>query len=345
MTTPESPRRALVQELLTEYPDEPKKTLAKLLSQQYPHEFPTVEKARDSIRYYTGSQGNKNRKRGNVVSISPKTQAESKKLDLKIRRGDRGAKKPLVINTSGRWFFSSDWHVPYHDEKALEAALRHAVDSKCDHIYINGDALDFYQSSNWEKDPRKRNLDEERKIFWEIIDQVLPYFSGRRIFKIGNHEHRFTRRMYQLQPELSVLSEFNVDRVLNLKERGFEIVKSSQFAIMKPAEVRRQNSLHVFHGHELSKGFIAPVNISRGLFLKTNTRSICGHYHRASSHVETSGVGENIITTYSLGCLCNLAPDYAPVNKWNHGCAIIDLDRKAYKVSNTLIDRGQCYPI
>jgi hypothetical protein len=346
MSTPESPRRTLIQDLLSEFPDEPKNTLAKLLHERYPHEFPTIERARGAIRYYTGSAGGTSRTKGTRhLSVSPGEQADTKKLDIKIRKGDRGANKPLILSERGKWFMSSDWHVPYHDEHALEAALKHAVDTKCDHIYINGDGLDFYQSSNWEKDPRKRNLDEERKALWEILDQILPHFPGRKIYKIGNHEHRFTRRMYQLQPELSVLSEFNVDRVMHLKERGFDVVKSSQHSIIKPAKLRRINSLHVFHGHELSKGFIAPVNISRGLFLKTNTRSICGHYHRASSHVETAGVGENVITTYSLGCLCNLTPDYAPVNKWNHGCATISVDTGTYKVSNTLIDRGQCYSI
>lgn len=339
-----TPKRVLIEELIARYPDEPTHALSRLLHERYPHEFTTKEKARSAIRYYTGKMGAGKRKHTGKATIKKKPASPSH-LDLKIRKGERGTKKPLIISTPGRWWMSSDWHVPYHDERALETAIRWAVDSGAEHLYLNGDLIDFYQSSNWEKDPRKRNLEYERTVLWEVLDMIAEHFPGRKVYKIGNHEHRFTRRMYQLQPELSVLPEFTVDSVLHLKERGFEVVASNQHAIMKPSERRKTQGLHVFHGHELAKGFIAPVNISRGLFLKTNTRSICGHYHRASAHVETAGVGDVVITTYSLGCLCDLAPGYAPVNKWNHGSALVDLDKGAYRVSNTIIDRGQVYPI
>jgi hypothetical protein len=59
-------------------------------------------------------------------------------------------------------------------------------------------------------------------------------------------------------------------------------------------------------------------------------------------HVETAGVGEKTYPCYSLGCLCNLTPEYAPVNKWTHGFAIVELG-KGYSVANHIIDRGTVY--
>jgi hypothetical protein len=29
---------------------------------------------------------------------------------------------------------------------------------------------------------------------------------------------------------------------------------------------------------------------------------------------------------WTIGCLCDLKPEYAPYNKWNHGFSIVDAD-------------------
>jgi len=44
-----------------------------------------------------------------------------------------------------------------------------------------------------------------------------------------------------------------------------------------------------------------------------------------------------ITTTWSTGCLCELSPPYAPLNKWNWGFSIVDLDGKAFDVRNKRI--------
>jgi hypothetical protein len=316
----------MITDLLNRYPDAPKKTLARLLRKEHPEEFTSVEQARTAIRIYTGASGKEKTVPIKVDKRPPGT--------LKIPKGQHQTRRPLTITTPGKWLMCSDWHVPYHDERALEAALRYAVDAGCEHLYLNGDLIDFYKSSQWEKDPRKRNLDYELRTLWSILDMVAPMFKGRKIYKIGNHEDRYTRRVWQATPELAVLPRFDLDEVLEVKQRGFEVVHSKQHA--------RMNGLHVFHGHELARGFIAPVNVARGLWLRTNSRSIAGHWHRASVHVETAGVGEKTYPCYSLGCLCNLTPEYAPVNKWTHGFAIVELG-KGYSVANHIIDRGTVY--
>jgi hypothetical protein len=33
-----------------------------------------------------------------------------------------------------------------------------------------------------------------------------------------------------------------------------------------------------------------------------------------------------IITTWSVGCLCELNPAYMPLNRWNNGFAMVELD-------------------
>jgi hypothetical protein len=48
----------------------------------------------------------------------------------------------------------------------------------------------------------------------------------------------------------------------------------------------------------------------------------------------------DITTTWSLGCLCELHPAYLPINKWNHGFAIVDVDGNNFHVRNKRIHKG-----
>jgi hypothetical protein len=61
---------------------------------------------------------------------------------------------------------------------------------------------------------------------------------------------------------------------------------------------------------------------------------IIGHHHRSSSHVEYDW-RHRPINCWSTGCLCDLTPAYARINKWNHGHAIVDVDSDgSFSVSN-----------
>jgi hypothetical protein len=215
-----------------------------------------------------------------------------------------------------------------------EAMLQHAHDAKIRQLYLNGDICDFYQASQWMRDPRQRNMQDEINVLHEILDMLKPRFDVI-AYKIGNHEYRLTRKLFSSVPELAVLNQFSVDKVLDLKSRNIDIIKDKQRA--------KFGGLSVWHGHELQKGLTVPVNIARGVWLRTNERGLCSHYHRTSTHVEVAGVGEHTYTCYSIGCMCDLSPDYAPVNKWNHGFAVIDVTGKSYQVSNYVIDRGKVH--
>jgi hypothetical protein len=49
------------------------------------------------------------------------------------------------------------------------------------------------------------------------------------------------------------------------------------------------------------------------------------------------------VTTWSLGCLSELNPAYMPLNKWNHGFAIVDLSDNGedFHVKNYRIHKGK----
>lgn len=48
--------------------------------------------------------------------------------------------------------------------------------------------------------------------------------------------------------------------------------------------------------------------------------------------------------TWSTGCLCDLHPDYAPLNKWNHGFAFVEVfNGGKFEVQNLFISDGKVY--
>ena len=324
-------RRDIIAKAIEKHPKAQKQTLAKYLAEKFPHEFPSIENARNSIRYYTGSNGKRDRKKTVVI----KGTGPSAPSTFKIPKGIKQNKKPLHIKDIGRYLVTPDWHVPYHDENALEAMFRFAFDAKCIGFIGLGDQLDFYKSSQWCKDPRGRDLLYERSKYHEIINECVVSNFKYRYQKIGNHEDRFTRRIWESTPELAVLPEFDIEKVIQVEDKGFTVISSTRFTKM--------NGLWLLHGHELAKGAFSPVNVARGIFLRTRQTACAGHWHRTSTHTETGGMSKKLITCYSIGCMCDLSPQYAPTNNWNHGFATVRLENDNYFFENFVVDRGKVY--
>jgi len=103
----------------------------------------------------------------------------------------------------------------------------------------------------------------------------------------------------------------------------------------------KAGNLNITHGHEFPSGIASPVNVARGLYLRAKSNAMCGHSHKTSEHSETN-MNDEMITTWSVGALCDLHPLYMPINSWNHGVCLIELDEegKVY-VHNKRIKNGR----
>ena len=50
------------------------------------------------------------------------------------------------------------------------------------------------------------------------------------------------------------------------------------------------------------------------------------------------------MSTWSTGCLCDLHPDYRPLNNWNHGFAIVEVAKDGtFQVQNKTVINGTIY--
>src|SRR5262249_6175101 len=136
-------------------------------------------------------------------------------------------------------------------------------------------------------------------------------------------------------PELLDLPEMAIEELLKLEDYDIECVKD-----MRPMMFGK---LAVIHGHEDRFAITNPVNPARGLFLRSKTHSVCGHFHQSSQHSEGT-LELHTISTWSTGCLCDLHPRYRPLNNWNHGFATFEVDKEGvFEVRNLRIIHGKAY--
>ncbi len=332
---PLSPSWAFVRDLLERFPNTPSLTLAKKVAKENPSLFTSVEAARSAIRYFRGAVGDANRKYADqrlardfeVSSFNPFGLPESDEVEYLPYKLPPECRRILCLY---------DVHVPYHSVDALSAAIQYGLDMRADTVFLGGDFLDFYSLSTFEKDPRRRGFKEELEMGRNVLEVLRQNFPAARFFyMLGNHEERFERYMKVKAPELLDVEQWRLEHLLNFDAIRCELIDGKRVA--------KAGRLNLVHGHEFGRGGASsPVNPARGLYMRSKASAMCGHHHQTSEHTEPNIDGQ-VATTWSVGCLCELSPEYRPINKWNHGVAFVEVDHDnggSFKVHNRRIQRG-----
>ena len=321
--------------------DVPTKTLAKALYAEHNLLFRDVEDARSSLRYIEGKVGGKDR---NKTINSPYFMEKPRPYNpYNFPKGDEAEYVPYVIEGPARIVGLFDVHVPYHSIEALTGAVQWAKAHDVNILLIGGDFIDFYGLSRFAKDPNKRNATQEILMAVDVLKALYDVLKPSRvIYKMGNHDERFEHYLWQKYaeiPQLTQLEEFSTITLENVLRKRLGPDFPIEFVGDK--RIIKAGNLNITHGHEFPSGIASPVNIARGLYLRAKANAICGHHHKTSDHTETT-INDDIVITYSVGCLCDLHPLYMPINSWNHGVAMIELDKegKVY-VHNKRIKNGK----
>lgn len=302
----------------------PSAKLARILYAENPLLYRDVEDARKHVR---NVEGKAYRNRKSMIEVS----GERPKNPYKLPVSDAKEYEPFEIDGQ-RILILSDVHIPYHDVDAITAIFDFCKGQKFDGILLNGDILDFYNLSRFSRDPKARSVDGELKLLWEFYHVLQEQFNCQIYYKFGNHEERYDHFLHMKAAELSGVEEFSLVEVIGRRLPGAVLIKDKRIV--------RFGQLSIIHGHEYSSGIFQSVNVARGLFLKSKVSSLQGHAHQVSEHTETDLHGR-ITTTWSVGCLCDLHPDYAKLNKWSQGFAIAEKDGKGFTVKNYRIHQGK----
>jgi hypothetical protein len=313
------------------------KTLAKRLFKKFPKSWPTLNACVLAVRRHRGAQGELQRQGMPYVARSKEDAESCRKwgalIPEQIKNTWAWQKLP---EGPKRWLAVSDIHLNFHDSKAIKAAME-KTHGECDAVLINGVALDCYAFSHFERDPEKIDFDGELDSMERLLDSFAYWGAKKIVYKMGNHELRLERYLIQKAQELlasrRIREKLNLSSFLDLEQRGVKVVDA-----MDPIIVGK---LCILHGHEMGKGISSPVNPARGVYLRGRECCLIGHQHRTSEHTEMSMLGTTV-TTWSTGCLCDLHPRYAAMNKWNHGFAVLDLHKKGeWRIENYRILDGK----
>jgi predicted phosphodiesterase len=314
---------AIVRDVVQRLNHLPTRSIARYLLSMYGGMFENnLERARSAVRYVRGESGVENREKNN--NILP---AEKQEMPDTWRRVTTPYELP-----SGKYLFIMDAHVPFHEKVPLEAALKYGLKRKVDGIVMNGDMQDCSALSFWKSVIRKDFM-KEVLVFLEFLDYLRQMFPKEVIvYKPGNHEYRLPRYFAERCPELVETPLVAMETLLDFEGRGIEFLDYHQLIMA--------GELPVVHGHEF-RTITSSVNPARGLFLRANSWALCGHLHRTSEHTDTN-IKDTYLTAWSVGCLCDLHPDYSPFgSKWNWGCAIVTIDDKGnFEVENKRILHG-----
>jgi len=326
MGVPKSAARIYLEELCAKFPDASNLGLAKRAKKERPESFATVESARRMVRVIRGAVGSEHRKYA--------TQRRPHGKAGQVPKMPPSLAEPFEVFEidSKRCGIISDVHIPYHSEVAFGAAVRALKQIKIDTLLINGDFADFYQVSRHQRDPKHRRFSEELKSVVQGLEWLRSEFPRQRIvYKLGNHEERWQVFIWNRAPEIYDLPAVQIDELIQAKRLGVEVVGDQRFIML--------GQLPILHGHELGKSIFSPVNPARGAFLRTHHTVLVGHSHQTSGHADTDMFHKETFI-WSTGCLCDLVPAYAKINRWNHGFAWVDVAQdKSFSVNNMRISR------
>lgn len=323
----------VVREYRLKHPDLPNLKLARIIYNENNLLFNNVESVRSMLRRLEGQNGKQNRRKG-VKDKSLYREEPRPNNPYNLPQSDETEYLPFVIKGYKKIGIMSDVHLPYHNIPAVTASIDYFKNEKIDALLLNGDTLDCHHLSRFMKDPKKRDFKHELDTFKAFIEILKKELDCKIFFKVGNHDARYEKFLLEKAHELRGIEEFEFENIIKARANGIEIIKSNQYM--------KLNSLNGIHGHEYIGGISAPVNVARGLYLRGKVSAFQGHNHSTSEHSETDMNGK-ITTTWSIGCLCELSPDYMPLNKWNHGCAMVELDPNGedFEFHNKRIYKGK----
>lgn len=308
--------------MIERFPNTSKKELGKLLFKENPVLFTDAEDGRSAIRLVTGAHG----KKGQDYKYS----ATHKEIYRGLPEGIKNDYSHHEL-APGKYGILSDIHIPYHDKQAIEVSLEHFQKKGIKNIILNGDVLDCYQVSDHLRNPTMPQIKEE-------FDMVRPWLQWlikegfKIIYKLGNHEERLERFLIQKAPALYGWEILSWEALIGLP----------QIPIIQNKRIIKAGNLAIVHGHEFGRQQVFnPVNPARGYFLRSKANVLGGDKHQTSEHVE-SDINGTVYGAWSTGCLCELHPQYLPINRWNLGAATVEVDKDgSFEVFNFKIIDGK----
>lgn len=209
-----------------------------------------------------------------------------------------------------------DIHAPFHDPRAISIALAIVEDIQPEVIILNGDIIDLYAVSRFNKDPHRAlmlqdELDETREVL-SMIRNAAP--SAQIVYVEGNHEARMRAYLISRASELAGLSALNLTSLLGLDALGIEYVPSRG-----RSAYWRYGAVTVGHFDKCSKH---SAYTEKQIVDDRRESIVQNHTHRGGTYYVTLPSGE-ILSGVGGFCLCDTNPEYCTDPNWQSGLVVV----------------------
>lgn len=329
----------IVLDYLEKYPQwMPSSTLASLIMKEQSNHFDNHENVRYLIRYYRGKTGaNKMVKGKNTQFVE-----DFKRTSSNFAQPETWVEEKIVYTLPigiKKMGFISDLQVPFHDPKAIDVCFKYLLEQKIDSLFINGDLVDFYQLSDFQKDPRVRKFDEEYEAIIQMLGFIRKTFKDIPIYYNldANHEFRYERYMRSKAPELLGLNgKFNIEEILMLNT--FNIIG------IKNIDHVKFGKLPIIHGDTTFRRG-SGVNPAKTLYDRVKQSAIASHVHQVQSYTTKNQFDEDVFTCWTTGHLMHPNVEYCKhVDNYSQGFAILEKDKDGfYQVHNKRIYKNKIF--
>lgn len=262
------------------------------------------------------------------------------------------AKKVLVL-ADPHFGFLKDVNTgelePFHDQKALDIAVRVAQTSNPDVIAILGDILDLAEwSDKFVRSPDMYNTTQpaiEAAAVW--LAQLREACPASEIFLLeGNHEKRVMTAINKQIPAAyglrtsSGLPLLSLPVMLDLEKLGIEYVGN-----YPEGELWATDDIRIIHGSTVraKSGATATAIVD-----DATATTVFGHVHRQElvSRTLFNRYGSKVISAFTPGCLCRIDGIVPSVNgrmNWQQGIGMLEVIDEQVIITPVMINNGKAY--
>jgi len=281
-----------------------KKYIATVLSQDHPDIFIDVEDARHSVRRATNSAGYQDHTKAGEDLARRMSLIGQPYVELKNPQPfiiPKQYKKPLII---------ADTHSAFYDRLATELAIEYGLKTNCDSVIINGDFMDFYGESKFDKSALTLDGFKDEQEWGIDMLRLLQDCFGKVFLKKGNHDIRrenLHQRLAAKYPSIREMSDYE----------DYLFFDGSTVEVIEDYQKIKFGKLNIVHGHEIGG---AGIHVAYNRLNKAMDNILSAHSHVIKQE-SRSDINGNMFGSWVIGCLCNLHPRYRPSNDWSQGFA------------------------
>ena len=231
-------------------------------------------------------------------------------------REDGALNVPINVSTSDGvqvMAVINDTHHPFHDPVTIKIVENLLYDIKPNIIVYNGDMNDFYQISNFSKEPSRLNdlqadINMTNTMFARHSD-MFP--KAVKFFVEGTHEDRLRNFLWSKASALASLDALSIDKLFHLEDFNMAHIGYEQGILFNGVFL-------VLHGDIISKHSSYTAKM---MFDKHGGCGIHGHSHRGGKYYKTDRFG--IYGWWENYCLCSLNPDWIKNPNWQQGFSLV----------------------